>query len=59
MVSVEGIGQTGLELLEYVALAVITGFDEFDVGQGRVDDGHGFWDCWFYVLLVDEFSSKF
>jgi hypothetical protein len=29
---VEGIGQAGLELLEYVALAVITGFDEFDVG---------------------------
>ena len=46
----EGIGQAGLELLEYVALAVITGFDEFDVGQGRVDDGHGFWGC--LVLCV-------
>jgi hypothetical protein len=29
-----------LELLEYVALAVGAAGGEFDVGQGRMDDGH-------------------
>jgi hypothetical protein len=36
-----------LELLEYLALAVGAVGGEFDVGQGRVDGGHGvtFWSC--------------
>ena len=41
VVGVEAIGKALLELLEYLALAVGAGGDEFDVGQGRVDGGHG------------------
>ena len=38
---VEAIGKALLELLKYVALAVSAGGDEFDVGQGQADGGHG------------------
>ncbi len=41
VVGVEAVGKSSLEVLEYVALAVGTAGGEFDVGQGRVDDGHG------------------
>ena len=41
VVSVEAIGESLLELLEYFALAVGAAGGEFDVGQGRMDDGHG------------------